>query len=40
MLHLDGYSNTEISEIAGISKVNTGVKLHRIKQTLTEILTR
>jgi RNA polymerase sigma-70 factor (ECF subfamily) len=40
MLHLDGYSNTEISEIAGISKVNTGVKLHRIKQSLTELLTR
>jgi len=38
MLHLDGYNNTEISEISGISKVNTGVKLHRIKQQLTSIL--
>lgn len=38
MLHLDGYDNTEISEMAGISKVNTGVKLHRIKQQLIQIL--
>lgn len=38
MLHLDGYDNTEISEIAGISKINTGVKLHRIKQYLIQIL--
>lgn len=40
MLHLDGYSNAEIGEIAGISLNNTGVKLHRIKQQLTEILNR
>jgi len=38
MLHLDGYDNTEISEIAGLSKVNTGVKLHRIKQQLIILL--
>lgn len=38
MLHLEGYDNTEISEIAGISKANTGVKLHRIKQQLIQIL--
>lgn len=38
MLHLEGYDNTEISEIAGISKSNTGVKLHRIKQQLIQIL--
>jgi len=38
MLHLDGYDNTEISEIAGLTKVNTGVKLHRIKQQLATLL--
>lgn len=38
MLHLEGYDNLEISEIAGISKSNTGVKLHRIKQQLIQIL--
>jgi len=38
MLHLDGYDNTEISEIAGLTKVNTGVKLHRIKQQLITLL--
>lgn len=38
MLHLEGYDNAEISEIAGISKSNTGVKLHRIKQQLIQIL--
>jgi len=40
MLHLDGYDNAEIGEITGISKNNTGVKLHRIKQQLTTILNR
>ena len=40
MLHLDGFDNTEISEIIGISKGNTNVKLHRIKQQLTIILTK
>ncbi|MBA4146288.1 MAG: RNA polymerase subunit sigma-24 [Cytophaga sp.] len=38
ILHLDGYDNEEISEMTGISKNNTGVKLHRIKQQLTELL--
>lgn len=38
MLHLDGFNNTEISEMTGISKNNTNVKLHRIKQQLTIIL--
>ncbi|WP_316821029.1 RNA polymerase sigma factor [Pedobacter gandavensis] len=38
MLHLEGYGNPEIAEILGISKVNTGVKLHRIKQQLIQIL--
>lgn len=38
MLHLDGFDNTEISEIIGLSKGNATVKLHRIKQQLTLIL--
>jgi RNA polymerase sigma-70 factor, ECF subfamily len=38
MLHLDGYDHEEISDMTGISKNNTAVKLHRIKQQLTEIL--
>lgn len=40
MLHLDGYDNAAISEITGASKNNTGVRLHRIKQQLTTILTK
>jgi len=40
MLHLDGFDNSEISEIIGISKGNTNVKLHRIKQQLANILTQ
>ena len=40
MLHLDGFDNTEISEMTGLSKTNTNVKLHRIKQHLTTILTK
>ncbi|TDO23938.1 RNA polymerase sigma-70 factor (ECF subfamily) [Pedobacter duraquae] len=40
MLHLDGYDNAAISEITGISKNNTGVKLHRIKQQLASILNK
>jgi RNA polymerase sigma-70 factor (ECF subfamily) len=40
MLHLDGYDNASISEITGITKNNTGVKLHRIKQQLTDILNK
>jgi len=40
MLHLDGYDNAEIGDITGISKNNTGVKLHRIKQQLTTILNK
>jgi RNA polymerase sigma factor (sigma-70 family) len=38
MLHLDGFDNMEISEITGLSKSNTNVKLHRIKQQLSTIL--
>ncbi|HOX82340.1 MAG TPA: RNA polymerase sigma factor [Chryseolinea sp.] len=37
-LHLDGYENEEIAEIIGITKNNTAVKLHRIKETLTKKL--
>lgn len=40
MLHLDGYTNEEISDMTGLSKNNTGVKLHRIKQQLTETLNK
>ena len=40
MLHLDGYDNAAISEITGITRNNTGVKLHRIKQQLTETLNK
>lgn len=38
MLHLDGFDNTEISEMMGLSKSNTNVKLHRIKQQLSNNL--
>jgi RNA polymerase sigma-70 factor, ECF subfamily len=37
-LHLDGYDNEEIADITGITKNNTAVKLHRIKETLTKKL--
>lgn len=40
ILHLDGFSNTEIGEMIGITKGYTNVKLHRIKQQLTTILTK
>lgn len=40
MLHLDGFDNTEISEMTGLSKGNTNVKLHRIKQQLSLILNK
>jgi len=33
-LHLDGYANDEIAEIAGLTKNNAAVKLHRIKESL------
>jgi RNA polymerase sigma factor (sigma-70 family) len=38
MLHLDGYDNEEIAEIAGLTKNHIGVKLHRIKEQLTKTL--
>ncbi|MEO7992491.1 MAG: RNA polymerase sigma factor [Chryseolinea sp.] len=37
-LHLDGYENEEIADIIGITRNNTAVKLHRIKETLTKKL--
>ena len=37
-LHLDGYENEEIAGIIGLTKNNTAVKLHRIKETLTRKL--
>lgn len=37
-MHLDGFSNTEIAGVMGISSNNTAVKLHRIKLQLANIL--
>jgi RNA polymerase sigma-70 factor (ECF subfamily) len=37
-LHLDGYGNDEIAEIAGLTASHVGVKLFRIRTTLTNIL--
>jgi RNA polymerase sigma factor (sigma-70 family) len=37
-LHLEGYSNNEISQIIGLSKENTAVKIHRIRKALIEKL--
>lgn len=37
-LHLDGYSNDEIADITGMTANNVGVKLYRIRATLTSIL--
>ncbi|MEM7550733.1 MAG: sigma-70 family RNA polymerase sigma factor [Bacteroidota bacterium] len=37
-LHLEGYANTEVSEILGISSNHVGVKIHRIKKVLEEKL--
>ncbi|MES2734171.1 MAG: sigma-70 family RNA polymerase sigma factor [Bacteroidota bacterium] len=39
-LHLDGYQPEEIGEIAGITANNVSVKLHRIKQKLSTLLTK
>lgn len=38
-LHLEDYNNSEISEIAGLSKNNVTVKLHRIKNQISKLLT-
>lgn len=34
MLHLDGYDNEEIAEIAGLTRNNIGVRLHRAKEAV------
>lgn len=38
LLHLDGYNNGEIAQVMGISANSLGVKLHRIKQRLANLL--
>ncbi|MCS6929482.1 MAG: sigma-70 family RNA polymerase sigma factor [Saprospiraceae bacterium] len=38
LLHLDGYSNPEIAQMVGITPNLVAVKLHRIKQSLTQRL--
>lgn len=35
-LHLDGYENEEIADIAGLTKNNIAVRLHRAKETVTK----
>ena len=35
-LHLDGYSNPEISEITGMTSNNVAVKIHRLKSKIIE----
>jgi RNA polymerase sigma-70 factor (ECF subfamily) len=40
LLHLEGKQYGDISDIMGISKTNTGVKLMRIRKRLQTILTR
>lgn len=37
-MHLDGYNNTEIKEVMGISLNHVSVKLHRIKHQLANFL--
>lgn len=37
-LHLDGYSNEEVAGITGLTASNIGVKLYRIRATLTNLL--
>ena len=37
-MHLDGYENGEIATVIGISNNHVAVKLHRIKQQLTNYL--
>lgn len=39
-MNLDGYENSEVGEILGISNNHVAVKLHRIKQQLANLLTR
>ncbi|MBC7886742.1 MAG: sigma-70 family RNA polymerase sigma factor [Ferruginibacter sp.] len=39
-MNLDGYENSEIGEMLGISNNHVSVKLHRIKQQLANLLTQ
>ena len=39
-LHLDGYDNGEIADLMGISNNHVAVKLHRIKEQLSNFLTQ
>ncbi|MFT3932259.1 MAG: sigma-70 family RNA polymerase sigma factor [Chitinophagaceae bacterium] len=39
-LHLDGFDNGEIAGIVGISVNHVAVKLHRIKQQLSQLLNK
>lgn len=39
-LHLEDYDHTEIASITGLSKNNVTVKLHRIKNYLSKLLTQ
>jgi len=39
-MHLDGYENSEINAMLGISNNHVAVKLHRIKQQLANLLTQ
>jgi RNA polymerase sigma-70 factor (ECF subfamily) len=38
LLHLEGYNNGEIAQMMGISANSLGVKLHRIRQRLANLL--
>jgi len=37
-MHLEGFDHAEIADVIGITANNVGVKLHRIKDRLTELL--
>jgi RNA polymerase sigma-70 factor (ECF subfamily) len=39
-MHLDGYDNGEIADLMGISNNHVAVKLHRIKEQLSNFLTQ
>jgi RNA polymerase sigma-70 factor (ECF subfamily) len=38
LMHLDGLSYREMSEVMGITESNVGVKLNRIRKQLAEML--
>ncbi|GAB4420202.1 MAG: RNA polymerase sigma factor [Bacteroidia bacterium] len=39
-LHLEGYDNTEIAQIVGLTPNHVAVKLHRAKKRLTDLIQR